>query len=404
MVMRDRLSDPGLYKMKNGKKEKNFIPLSEPYFSGNEWKYIKECIDTGWVSSVGKYVNRFEEEIQKFTGSKYAVSCVNGTSALQVSLRIVGVTFDDEVIVPTLTFIAPINAVGYLGAKPIFMDCDEFYNINIEKTLEFIKNESLFRNGHTYNKKTQKRISAIIPVHVFGNAVYLEELVAICSERNIKIVEDAAESLGTLYKEGKFKRKHTGNVGDIGCLSFNGNKIITTGGGGMIITDSREYAQKARYLTTQAKEEGVDYIHNEIGYNFRLTNIQSALGIAQLEKLYDYKKEKKKNYQVYKKEIDKISGLHLAELPDYAENNHWMYALQIDKKIYGKDREELMNHLLKSKIHTRPVWYLNHLQKPYQYCQQYKIEKALKLLDITLNLPCSVNLTENQISKVIGGL
>ena len=157
----------------------------------------------------------------------------------------------------------------------------------------------------------------------------------------------------------------------------------------MIITDNSEYAHKARYLTTQAKEDGVNYIHNEIGYNFRLTNIQAALGIAQLEKLYDYKKEKKKNYQIYKKEIDKISGLHLAELPDYAENNHWMYALQIDKKIYGKDREELMNHLLKSNIHTRPVWYLNHLQKPYQYCQQYKIEKALKLLDITLNLPCA---------------
>lgn len=390
--------------IENRKNKNDCIPLSEPYLAGNEWKYVKECLDTGWVSSAGRFVNEFEKEIQKFTDSRYAVACINGTSALQVSLRIAGVTSNDEVIVPTLTFIAPVNAVRYLGAEPVFMDCDDFYNIDSVKTIEFIKNETVCRDSSVYNKKTQRRISAIIPVHIFGNAAYLDELIDVCRERNIKIIEDATESLGTKYIKGKFKGKYTGTVGDLGCLSFNGNKIITTGGGGMIISDNAEYAQKAKYLTTQAKDDKLRYIHNEVGYNFRMTNIQAAIGVAQLEKLSDYIRAKKRNYTVYKEEIDKISGLHLAELPEYADNNHWMYALQIDREIFGKDRSELMDHLSENKILTRPVWHLNHLQKPYQNCQYYKIEKAVQLLHNTLNIPCSVNLTEDQIYKVIGYL
>ncbi|MCK4815244.1 aminotransferase class I/II-fold pyridoxal phosphate-dependent enzyme, partial [bacterium] len=255
------------------------IPISVPTIQGNEWKYIKECLDTGWVSSAGKYVDKFEEEICRFTGTKYAVACVNGTAALHVSLRLVGVQPTDEVIVPTLTFISPVNAVRYLNAEPIFMDADDYYNIDAQKTIRFIKDESEFKNGFSYNKKTGKRISAIIPVHVFGNAVNLEELTAICTERNIKVIEDATESLGTIYTKGRFTGKHTGTTGDIGCFSFNGNKIITTGGGGMIVTNNEEYAKRARYLTTQAKDDQVRYVHNEIGYNYRLTNIQAALGV-----------------------------------------------------------------------------------------------------------------------------
>ena len=260
----------------------NYIPLSVPSIKGNEWEYVKECLDTEWVSSAGKYVDLFEQKIAEYTGSKYAIACMNGTAAIQVSLRLAGVEPGDEVIVPTLTFIAPVNAIAYNGASPIFMDADKYYNIDAEKTIEFIKNETVFKNGFTYNKKTNNKITAIIPVHVWGNACWLDELIELCNKQNIAIVEDACESLGTFYNAGKYKGKHTGTFGKLGCLSFNGNKIITAGGGGMILTDDESLSEKAKYLSTQAKDDPVRYVHDEIGYNFRLTNIQAALGVAQL--------------------------------------------------------------------------------------------------------------------------
>ena len=377
-----------------------FIPLSVPTIQGNEWKYIKECLDTEWVSSAGRYVDLFEQRICEFTGAKYAIACVNGTAALHISLLIAGILPDDEVIVPTLTFISPVNVVRYCNAYPVFMDADDFYNIDIENTIQFIEKETIFQDGFTYNRETDRKISAIIPVHIFGNAVNMEKLVPICKERNINIIEDAAESIGTVYTKGKFSGKHTGTIGKLGCLSFNGNKIITTGGGGMILTDNEDYAKKAKYLTTQAKDDEIRYVHNEIGYNYRLTNIQAAMGVAQLEQLPEYLKIKKNNYNLFKDEIDKLPGLHLAETPAYADNNHWMYALQIDKEIYGKDRKKLMSYLTEHKIQSRPVWNLNHLQKSYKDCQKYKNENAIKLWEKTLNIPCSVNLNENEIKKV----
>jgi len=368
-------------------------------------------------------VELFEKKITEYTGAKYAIACVNGTSALHISLILAGVQPNDEVLVPTITFIAPINAVNYCKAYPIFMDADKYYNLDIRKTIEFIRKETKLVNDEssiesteqknkklkitnhktpiTVNRKTGRKISAIIPVHVFGNAVWLDELDEVCKERNIKIIEDASESIGTRYIKGNFTSKHTGTIGELGCLSFNGNKIITTGGGGMILTDNEEYANRAKYLTTQAKDNKLRYIHNEIGYNYRLTNIQAALGVAQLEQLLNYLNIKKKNYEFYKKNIDQIPGLHLAEVPGYAENNYWMYALQIDKNIYKKDREELMSCLSGHKIQTRPVWYLNHLQKPYKNCQNYKIEKALELLEKTLNIPCSINLKKQDIERIL---
>ena len=377
------------------------IPLSVPSIQGNEWKYLKECIDSEWVSSAGKYVSRFEQDIANFTKVKYAVACINGTAALQVALRLVGIQAGEEVIVPTITFIAPINVVKYFGALPVFMDADRYYNIDIKKTLKFIEEETYYKDGFTYNKRTGKLIRAIIPVHVFGNAVDLERLIIVCRERNIKIIEDATESLGTKYTKGSLQGKYTGTIGDIGCFSFNGNKIITTGGGGMLVTNDEEYAKKANYLTNQAKDDVIRAIHHEVGYNFRLTNIQAAIGVAQLEKLPEYLDRKKSNYFKFKEQIDEIIGLKLAETPEYANSNYWFYALQIDKEKYGKDREELMTYLSEKKIQTRPVWYLNHLQKPYRNCQSYKIENAFKLMENTLNIPCSVNLTINDIEKVI---
>ena len=261
------------------------IPLSVPSLNGNELQYVKECIDTEWVSSAGKYVNLFEKKVTEYTGSKYAIACVNGTAAIQVSLRLAGVDAGDEVICPTLTFIASINAIDYCNASPIFMDADSYYNIDAGKTIEFINNETVFKNGCTYNKKTGKKISAILPVHIWGNACWLDELMELCEERNIAVVEDACESLGTFYNDGEFSGKYTGTIGKLGCISFNGNKIITTGGGGMILTDDKDLSVKAKYLTTQAKDDPIRYVHDEIVYNFRMTIIQAALGVAKLDQL-----------------------------------------------------------------------------------------------------------------------
>ena len=380
------------------------IPLSVPSIKGNEWEYLKECLDTEWVSSAGKYVDLFERKIAEYTGAKYAIACVNGTSALQVSLRLVGVKPGDEVIIPALTFIAPINAVTYNNGIPIFMDADEYYNIDIEKTIEFIKNETFFQDGYTLNKSTKNKISAIVPVHVWGNAAWLDELIPLCTERNIAIIEDASESLGTFYNQGICSGKHTGTIGEVGCLSFNGNKIITTGGGGMILTENEELADKARYLTTQAKDDPVRYIHHEIGYNFRLTNIQAALGVAQLEQLSDFLERKREIYKQYVEALKTIEGLTIAAVPKYADNNHWMNLMQIDSIIYGEDRESLMQRLEKNGIQTRPVWALNHQQTPYKNCNNYQIGNANKLVENSLCLPSSSCLTDENINKIISQL
>ena len=378
-----------------------YIPLSVPTLKGNELKYVKECIDTEWVSSAGKYVELFEEKIAEFTGAKYAIACMNGTSALQISLRLAGVKPGEEVIIPTLTFIAPVNAIAYNNAAPIFMDADMYFNIDVEKTIEFIKYQTIVEGGFTYNKTTKNKISAIVPVHVWGNAVYLDELVTLCEEHNIAIVEDASESLGTVYSSGKYKSRHTGTIGKLGCLSFNGNKIITTGGGGMILTDVEDLAEKARYFTTQAKDDPIRYVHNEIGYNFRLTNIQAALGVAQLEQLPGFLERKRDIFRQYQTALQDIEGLKIANVPGYANNNHWMNLIQINSEVYGEDREMLMKRLEQNGIETRPVWALNHLQKPYQKFQSYRVEKAEGYVKNSLCLPSSTNLSNEDQNKVI---
>ena len=370
----------------------DYIPLSVPSLNGNELEYVQECIETEWVSSAGKYVDLFESKIAKYTGAKYAIATVNGTSALQVALRVSGVLPGEEVIIPSLTFVSPVNAIRYNGSDPIFMDSDNYYNIASEKTIEFILNETYFKSGSTFNSKTKKKISAIVPVHIWGNAVYFNDLIELCKERNIKVIEDASESLGTFYKNGRYKSKHTGTIGDLGCISFNGNKIATTGGGGMIITNNLDYAEKAKYLTTQAKDDPIRYIHNEVGYNFRLTNIQAALGVAQLEQISNFLSKKKKIYNYYKKGLHRIKGLEISEVPNYANNNHWLNLIKLDKSSFEKDVESLMMRLEKNGIQSRPVWQLNHLQKSYKNCQKYFVENAKNLVDNSLCIPSSPSL------------
>lgn len=382
----------------------NFIPLSVPSLNGNELKYTKECIETEWVSSAGKFVELFEEKIADYTKSKFAIACMNGTSALQTSLRLSGVQPEDEVIAPSLTFIAPINSILYNNATPIFMDSDKFCNIDENKTIDFINNNTVFKDGYTYNKYSKKRISAIIPVHIWGNAVKFEALFKLCQERNITVVEDASESLGTSYSQGKFKNRHTGTLGKFGCISFNGNKIITTGGGGMILTDSDKLADKAKYLTTQAKDDPVNYVHEEVGYNFRLTNIQAALGVAQLEQLDTFLKRKKEINKFYKNEINKIDGLSILDSPEYSSNNHWINILQIDPKLFKFDKNQLMKYLDENRIQTRPIWKLNHLQTPFKNFENYKIDNAHKLVDRCLCLPSSANLSNSDLERIAEAL
>ena len=377
------------------------IPLSTPNLKGNSLSYLKRCIKTEWVSSVGKYVNLFEKKISKYTGSKYAISCVSGTAALHLALRIVGVKENDEVIVPTMTFIATANSVKYLNAFPVFMDCDDYYNLDVKKTIFFIKNSTFSKNNYSYNKKTKKRISVLIAVHVYGNAVDIISLIEICKKKNIKIVEDAAGALGTFYLNDKLKNKYAGTIGDVGCLSFNGNKIITSGGGGMILTDNKKLAQKAKYLSTQAMDDPVRYIHKDIGYNYRLTNIQAAVGLAQLEKIKFFLKKKNMIYNFYKKAFKQIKGINFAGKPNYAKNNKWMLSIEINEKELDLEKNELIQFLSEKKIESRSIWFPIHRQKKYLNCETYKIKNANKLYKKTLNIPSSTNLSLKQAGQVV---
>ena len=381
--------------------KQSFIPLSEPNITGNAWKYVKECLDTGWVSSAGAYVETFEKKLCAFTGAKYAVAVVNGTSGLQIALQLSGVEAGDEVIVPTLTFIAPVNAVRYLGADPVFMDCDNFMNLDPVKLGEFLKTACRKTVKGTVNRKTGRLIKAILPVHVFGNPCDMVAIMSLARKYGLKVIEDATESLGSYYTAGKYKGRHTGTIGDFGVYSFNGNKIVTTGSGGMLVTADKKMAEKAKYLTTQAKDDAVRYVHNEVGYNFRMTNMQAALGVSQLEQLPTFIKRKKENYAEYARTLADVSGLKLLGIPEGTSPNYWFYSLLIDKGSFGLDREGLMEKLAKAHIQSRPVWQLNHLQKPYRYNRAFKIERGEWFVERVLNLPCSSGLTKSQVMRVV---
>jgi perosamine synthetase len=384
---------------------KDYIPLSVPVVNtGNELKYVTKCIETGWVSSAGSFVRDFEGAIKDYVGSRYAVACINGTSALFVALKVLGVGPGDEVIVPSLTFIAPVNAVRYVGAEPVFMDCDDYMNIDCGKLGEFCANECRMTRSGLVNRKTGRRVAAVIPVHVFGNPCDMEWIRRIAVKARLRVIEDSTESLGSRYTAGACRGRFAGTASDIGIYSFNGNKIITTGGGGMIVTDKAQLAEKARYIVDQAKDDAVRYIHNEVGYNFRLTNLQAALGMAQLEKLERFIRIKKRNYALYRRLLAGVDGLELLGTPEGTDANHWFYSMIIERSIFGKGRDYVMRRLQDSGIQTRPVWYPNHLQKPYAACQAYKIEKTIWFWQRVLNLPCSSDLRLDQVEHVASAI
>ena len=380
------------------------IFLSYPYLHGNEQAYVLDCVKSEWISTGGAYVARFEKALAEYVGSDGAVACVNGTSALHICLLLAGVIPGEEIIVPTLTFIAPINTVRYANAEPVFMDCDDYLNMDVDKLEDFLSTQCTRSEPGVINKRTGKRIRAIIPVHVFGALCQMERLLAIAAKYGLVVIEDATEALGSRMKSGELVGKHAGVMGDYGCYSFNGNKIITCGGGGMIIARDPKKLAKAKYLTTQAKDDELHYVHHEVGYNYRLTAMQAAMGLAQLEQLPDFIEKKRKRYFEYKERIEKIPGLRLLDMPNYCECNYWLFSLVIDKEVFGMDRDQLLKRFESEKIQTRPIWMLNHMQRPYVKNQSYCIEKAPRYFDSILNIPCSVGLTDEELSRVVAVL
>jgi len=370
------------------------INLNSPQIKKLEIKYMKESLKGGWVSS-GKFIKLFEKQISNFTGSSYAISCVNGTSALQLALNIAKAKEDTEVIIPSVSFIAAANSVIYNNASPIFMDVDKYLNIDTRKTIKFINENTYSRNGNTFNKKTKKKIVALIVVHVFGNAADIFPLKKICKKKNIILIEDAAESLGSFYK--KKKRRHTGAVGDMGCLSFNANKIITTGGGGMILTNNKQIAKKAFFLSNQAKSDNIFFVHNKVGYNFRLPNINCAIGFAQFKYLKKFLYKKKLIHNYYKKNFN--NKIKLMAPPNYCSSNYWMNVIKFSykKNIINKAVDYFRN----LKIETRPVWKLLYEQKEFTKFEKFEVYNAKKYISNCLCVPSSSNLKISNLKFII---
>jgi len=373
------------------------IPLCVPEIHGNEWSYIKECLDTNFVSSVGPFVDRFESELALRIGTKYAVATASGTAALHISLLVAGVQPGDEVIVSTLTFIAPVNAIRYVGAWPVFIDAEpDFWQMDPEKLNEFLVNDCHVVHGELHNRSTGRRVRAIMPVHILGHPVDMDPVLEAAHRYGLPVIEDATESLGAEYKG-----KPTGHIGGIGCFSFNGNKIITTGGGGMLVTDNPDWALKAKYLTTQAKDDAFEFIHNEVGFNYRLTNIQAALGCAQLEQLDDNINSKRRIADTYRAGLTGTLGVTLMKEADWAFSIFWMYTILVDPVRSGMDSRGLMRRLAEQNIQARPLWQPAHLSPAHRGAYAVNCSNAERLNQQAVSLPSSVGLKHLEQERVI---
>ena len=376
----------------NSIERKRRIPLSVPCLRGRELELITEAVKSEWVSTAGPFVTSFEKNICQYTGAVHATACQSGTAGLHTALLLAGVLPDDEVIVPTITFIAPINTVHYVRAHPVFIDCDDFLCMDVNKVAQFLRQEChKDSSGQTRNKRTGRRISAVIPVHIFGNVVDMPPLLQLARDWNIKVIEDATESLGTYWTSGPLAGKFAGTVGDFGVYSFNGNKIITTGGGGVLITPSGDLAQKAKYLQTQAKDDEVRYIHNEIGFNYRMTNLQAAMGIAQLEQIESFISRKRNIFNEYRSAFERSQKASIMPFRDDIRANYWFISLLLHQGD-SDARDQMMALAEERGIQTRPLWFPSHQQLPYRECQSYLTINAAKYWASIINLPCSSGL------------
>jgi perosamine synthetase len=374
-----------------------FIPLSAPDLRGNEWAYAKDCLDTGWVSSVGSYVSRFENQVSKISGQRFAVATTCGTAALHISLILAGVSHNDEVIAPSLTFIAPINAITYVGAIPVLFDAEPFtWQIDVSKVKLFLEKDCICRPEGVINKVTNRRVAAILPVHVLGHPVEMDSLVSLAQRFNLPVIEDASEALGSSYKG-----REVGSAGMFACYSFNGNKIITTGGGGMLVTSNADSAEKARYLTTQAKDDTTEYIHNTIGFNYRLTNVLAAIGCAQTEKLNHFVNRRREINGIYQAHLADVPGVRVLGEADEARSNFWLSAIQINSNLYGMSSRQLRERLKETRIESRTMWQPIHLSPAHQNAVSLPCPVAEKVFETALCLPSSSFLTDEEVLRVI---
>lgn len=375
------------------------IPLSIPNFKGNEKKYVDLALEQGWVSTGGAYITELENKLAEFLHAPRVAACQSGTSAIHMSLVECGVEPGNMVIVPSITFIAAVNPVRYQFAEPIFMDCDDSLCMDPVKLKQFCEEECSIKDNSLIHK-SGKTVKAIVVVHIFGNMADMESIMDIARQYHLKVVEDATEALGTHYIDGKLKGKYAGTIGNFGCYSFNGNKIITTGGGGAITADSAEEVAHLQYLSTQAKNDPHYYIHDEIGFNYRMTNLQAALGVAQMEELPEFITRKQNNYEEYN---NLFEGFEFAELMPFRANtssNKWFYSLKINRNRIKASMREIITALEKKGIQTRAIWGLINEQKPYKDFIAYKIEKSKMYSDCILNIPCSTQITKEEINTV----
>ncbi|WP_026506340.1 LegC family aminotransferase [Butyrivibrio sp. MC2013] len=382
-----------------------FIPLSIPNFEGNEKKYVNDALDSTFVSTVGSYVNKFEKALAQYLLVPNVAVCQSGTSALHLALIEAGIGQGDVVLVPPLTFIAAVNPVKYQSAIPVFIDCDDSFCIDPIKLRSFCEEECHWDgNQLSYQGKAVK---AMIVVHVFGNMADMNAIMEIAHTYNLKVIEDATEALGTQYTEGEYKGKFAGTIGDFGCYSFNGNKIITTGGGGAITSNDPQKVDHIRFLSTQAKTDPVFYVHDEVGYNYRMTNLQAALGVAQLEELPEFVLRKQHNYDMYKQYLQDCEYASLKEFRPGTSSNKWFYSIEINRNVIKAPMKEIIQRIREKGIETRAIWGLINEQRPYRNEITYKITKASYYAERILNIPSSTQITEEDIfyvSEEIKGL
>lgn len=375
---------------------RRFIPLSVPNFEGNEKKYVTEAIETTWVSTGGGFVKKLEKQLSDFLHADDTAACQSGTAALHLSLIDAGVGPGDVVLVPPLTFIAAVNPVKYQSAIPVFIDCDDSLCMDPEKLRDFCEKECMYKDGRlTYGGR---QVKAVVAVHVFGNMADMEGIMDTAGRYGLKVIEDATEALGTRYLAGIYKGKYAGTIGDYGAFSFNGNKIITTGGGGAVTAKEKQNVEHIRYLSAQAKDDERYYIHHEVGYNYRMTNLQAALGAAQMEELPEFIRRKQKHYDCYRKLFDGFALARLMGFRETIDSNKWFYSLLIDRDKVKASMREVIRALEEKGVQTRAVWGLIHEQRPYENEETYRLEKAPYYYPRILNIPCSTNLTEDDIA------